>query len=240
MKRLFPAAMAVVALTACSPQKPAAVKSDQPSATTAPAAQSAPAAAQTKAPAGAYTLDPAHTSVIFRVDHLGLSRYTGRFTKVDGRLQFDPAKPETMAVSVTIDPRSLQTDYPEPKKLDFDAQVQRQFLDVARFADLAFRSTKVEPTGPATATVTGDLTLHGVTRPATLNAKFNGGYPAGGMDPSGARIGFSAHGTFKRSDFGIAFGLPAPGTTMGVGDAIEVVIETEFTQPGPAAPPPKG
>jgi len=101
MKRLFPAAMAVVALTACSPQKPAAVKSDQPSAATAPAAQPTPAA-QTKAPAGAYTLDPAHTSLIFRIDHLGLSRYTGRFTKVDGRLQFDPAKPEDYVASFAI------------------------------------------------------------------------------------------------------------------------------------------
>ena len=49
------------------------------------------------------------------------------------------------------------------------------------------------------------------------------------MDPSGARVGFSAHGTFKRSDFGITYGLPAPGTTMGVGDEVEVLIETEFT-----------
>ena len=78
--------------------------------------------------------------------------------------------------------------------------------------------------------MTGDLTLHGVTHPVVLEATFNGGYKAGQMDPSGARVGFSAHGVFRRSDFGIAYGLPAPGATMGVGDEIEVNIESEFTR----------
>jgi len=68
-----------------------------------------------------------------------------------------------------------------------------------------------------------------VTKPVTLEATFNGGYKASGMDPMGNRIGFSAHGAFKRSDFGIKFGVPAPGTDFGVGDEIEVTIEGEFT-----------
>ena len=88
--------------------------------------------------------------------------------------------------------------------------------------------------------VTGDFTLHGVTRPLTLDATFNGGYAAGGMDPSGARIGFSAQGKIKRSDFGVSYGVPAPGTHFGVGDEVEILIETEFTQPGPAAAKPAG
>lgn len=229
MKRLMTAGL-MLALVACSQQKPTPPKAAQP----APAPETAaPALESTKAPAGAYKLDPAHTSLIFRVNHLGLSNYTGRFTGLSGELQFDPAKPESSSVVVTIAPRSLQTDYPEPKKLDFDAQVQKQFLDVAQFNDLTFRSTGIERTGPNTGTITGDLTLHGVTKPITLTATFNGGYPAGGMDPSGARIGFSAKGAFKRSDFGIKFGLPAPGTTMGVGDQVEVIVETEFSQAGP-------
>jgi polyisoprenoid-binding protein YceI len=63
-----------------------------------------------------------------------------------------------------------------------------------------------------------------------LEATFNGGYAGHPMDPH-ARIGFSAHGTFKRSEFGIGYGVPAPGTTMGVSDAVEVTIETEFSGP---------
>jgi polyisoprenoid-binding protein YceI len=137
-------------------------------------------------------------------------------------------------VTASIDARSLQTDYPEPAKLDFDAQVRTSFLDATAHPQITFVSTKVEPTGPRTARVTGDLTLKGVTRPVVLEATWNGGYKPNAMDPQGARIGFSAHGVFKRSGFGITYGLPAPGTTMGVGDDVEVIIETEFTMKPPA------
>ena len=84
--------------------------------------------------------------------------------------------------------------------------------------------------------ISGALTLHGVTRPIILTATYNAGYPGmPEMDPQ-ARVGFSAHGSFKRSDFGIAYGVPAPGTTMGVGDLIDFSIEAEFTGPPLAAP----
>ncbi len=81
-----------------------------------------------------------------------------------------------------------------------------------------------------------------MTKPVVLDATFNGGYAGHLMDPH-ARIGFSAHGVFKRSDFGVKYGVPAPGTTMGVSDEVEVNIETEFSGPAlakaeaaPAAP----
>jgi polyisoprenoid-binding protein YceI len=220
--------LALIALAACSPRPPAR--------TEAPAAPAAGAPAPAKfvvpaVPAGEYTADPSHTSVNFRVDHLGLSHFTARFTKVDAKLQFDPAHPAAASLSVTIDPRSVQTNYPEPKKLDFDAQVAREFFDAAHFPQITFKSTKVDLTGPNTAKVTGDLTLHGVTKPVVLETTFNGGYPANAMDPMGARIGFSAHTAFKRSDFGITYGVPAPGSTMGVGDQVDVAIETELTKP---------
>ena len=193
----------------------------------------APAAAAppiTEAPAGVYVMDLSHTSVNFRLLHLGLSYYTARFTKVDGKLTFDPANLAAQGVTAVIDADSLQTNYPDPAKLDFDTQVETQFLAAAKFPKITFTSTKVEPTGPRTAKVTGDLTLHGVTKPVTLEATFNGGYKAGQIDPSGARIGFSAKGVFKRSDYGIGYGIPAPGTNFGVGDQIEVIIETEFSR----------
>jgi polyisoprenoid-binding protein YceI len=83
--------------------------------------------------------------------------------------------------------------------------------------------------------ITGDLTLHGVTKPVVLDATLNGGYAGHPMDPN-ARIGFSARGAFNRGDFGIAYGIPAPGTTMGVSDRVEVTIETEFSGPAWSAP----
>ncbi|MDP3852840.1 YceI family protein [Phenylobacterium sp.] len=212
-------------VAACSPQP--AQKAAPPA---RPEAAAAPAVVNT-APPGAYVLDRDHTSVTFRVNHLGLSRYTARFTKADGDLQFDPANPAAMSVSATIDPRSLETDYPDAAKLDFDGELAGpNWLDAAKFPQMTFKSTKVEVTGANTAKLTGDLTLHGVTRPVTLDATFNGGLAANAMDPKGSRIGFSARGGLKRSEFGVSYGVPAPGSNFGVGDDVEVIIETEFTQ----------
>ncbi|CAN5444608.1 hypothetical protein BH10PSE4_BH10PSE4_28110 [soil metagenome] len=101
---------------------------------------------------------------------------------------------------------------------------------MVKYPAITFRSTQVVVTGPNTAKITGDLTLHGVTKPVVLEASFNGGYAGFEMDPH-ARVGFSAHGVFKRSDFGMGFGVPAPGSTMGVGDEVDVRIETEFSGP---------
>jgi polyisoprenoid-binding protein YceI len=192
-----------------------------------------PALAQAPAqpPAGAYYLDKAHTSVTFRVSHMGFSHYTASFSRVDGTLQFDPANPAAMRVEATIDPTSLQLNAPPA---DFHDQLMgKSWFDAATFPQITFRSTKVEPTGPKTARVTGDLSLHGMTKPVTLEVTYNGGYPANSFDPGGARVGFSAHGVLKRSDFGVSAGIPAPGSNMGVSDEVEVMIETEFSSKRP-------
>jgi polyisoprenoid-binding protein YceI len=221
------------AASACTPQgsRPAPAASAQPV-----AEAGEPASVPSTAPAGVYTLDKAHTSVNFRVSHMGFSRYTARFGKVDGKIAFDPDHPEKISVTAEIDPASLLTNYPfhDPgypmSDVDFDKILEgKDLFDVARYRTMSFRSTKVEPTGARTARVTGDLTMHGVTRPVVLDVSFNGGYAPGAIDPMGARIGFSAHGFLERSDFGMGFGVPAKGTNMGVGDKVEILIETEAT-----------
>jgi polyisoprenoid-binding protein YceI len=201
------------------------------------AATAAAPAAPAGPPAGTYFIDKPHTSVTFRVSHMGFSRYTARFGSIDGRLKFDPAHPAAMSVEATIDPQSLALNAP-PAGFH-DQLMGTSFFDAAKFRTITFKSTKVAPTGKATAKVTGDFTLHGVTRPVTLDVTYNGGYPANAMDPGGARVGFSAHGVIKRSAFGMGFGVPAAGSTMGVGDDVEVMIETEFSSKAAAAPPAK-
>jgi polyisoprenoid-binding protein YceI len=223
MKHLICIGM-LAALAACS----------QPNPTTTDAPSAAVAPAPSDLPAGAYTLDMAHSSLIFRVSHLGFSHYTGRFTTFDANLQLDPANPAAATLNVTIDPRSLTADNAPAGFLD--ELRGPQWLDAAQFPQITYRSTGVEVTGANTARITGDFTLHGVTRPVVLDAVFNGGYAGHPMDPH-ARVGFSAHGTLKRSEFGIAYGIPAPGTTMGVSDDVEIVIETEFSGPALAAAP---
>jgi polyisoprenoid-binding protein YceI len=193
-----------------------------------PAADSVPAPSTAPVPAGAYTLDKSHTSLVFRVDHLSFSKYTGRFTKLDAKLQFDPANPDKSTLTVDIDPRSIDAD---GAPAGFMATLAgKEWLDADRFPKITYRSTKVEKVGANGLRITGDFTLHGITKPVVLNAKYNGGYASHPFEPN-ARIGFSATGKLKRTDFGIAYGIPAPGTTMGVGDDVEIIIETEFSGP---------
>lgn len=182
-------------------------------------------------PDGSYTLDRPHASVTFRISHLGFSHFTARFTGLDATLELDPADPGTAQLTATIATDSLETDYPLDD-VDFDALLSGpEWLDAAQFPEIVYRSTAIELTGPSTAEVTGDLSLHGVTRPVTLAVTFNGGYASHPWDPAGSRIGFSAQGRLLRSQFGVALGIPAEGSSFGVGDEVEILIEAEFTRP---------
>jgi polyisoprenoid-binding protein YceI len=138
-------------------------------------------------------------------------------------------------VVTTIDASSFEMD--AAPQMCLDIMKGPQMLDTAKFPKIIFRSNGVRMTGPKSMDISGTLTLHGVTQPIVLTATYNAGYPGmPEMDPQ-ARVGFSAHGSFKRSDFGIAYAVPAPGTTMGVGDLIDFSIEAEFTGPPLAAAP---
>lgn len=183
-------------------------------------------------PAGNYKLDKTHASLIFRVDHLGFSNYTARFKRFDASLDFDPAHPTKSKVVATIDPTSLETDFPNTKKLNFNNMLQdKNWLNVAHFSQIKFVSNEIKITGKNSADIIGEISLHGVKKPLILSATFNGGYAGHPMDPSGARIGFSAKGSLNRSDFGIAFGIPAVGSKMGVSDKVEIILEVEFSKP---------
>jgi polyisoprenoid-binding protein YceI len=198
-----------------------------------PAAEQAapPPASTAKVPAGVYKLDPTHAFLVFKVNHLGFSNYMPRFKRFDAQLQFDPANLAASKLTATVDVKSLETDFPDVAKLDFNAKLTgKDWLDAAQYPTMEFVTQRIEQTGPKTMRVHGDLTMHGVTKPVMLQATYNGGYAGHPMDPH-ARIGFSAQGTLKRSDFGVSYGIPAPGTTMGVGDEVTVIIEAEFSGP---------
>lgn len=239
MKR-FVLLLAVIALAACG-QKNAPPRVDtEPAqqAAAAPPAEPAGEPSQTAAhapnvPAGDYKLDKAHTTLLFRVNHLGFSNFTARFRRFDAQLHFDPRNVTATQLTATVDARSIETDYPDPK-YDFNGELQgEQWLNAGKFPEIAFRTTQVEDLGNNAMRVHGELTLRGVTQPIVLDARYNGGYVGHPMDPQ-ARVGFSAHGVLRRSDFGISGGIPAAGTNMGVGDQVAVIIESEFN--GPPAP----
>ena len=169
-----------------------------------------------QAPAGAYQIDPSHTSVTFKINHLGFSHYTGRFNKIEGDLTLDPAKPDQSKLSISVDVKSVDTANP---KLEEELRGDK-WLDVIKFPSATFTAKKIERTGPTTGKITGDFTLHGVTHTLVLTTSFIGT----GVHPFYKKpvVGFSATGTFHRSDYGVANLVPM------VGDDVTLEIETEF------------
>jgi polyisoprenoid-binding protein YceI len=168
--------------------------------------------------AGAYVLDPDHGKITWSVSHLGFSTYRGQFTGVQAKLTADPKAPEMSTLAVTVAMDSVGTLNPE-----LDKHLRSpEFFDVAKFPTATFKATKVAVTGKDTGTITGDLTLHGVTKPVTLQANFHqaGLFP---MDKK-YRVGFDAQATIKRSDFGIDAYLPL------LGDTVTLDIEAEFVK----------
>lgn len=173
------------------------------------------------APAAAlaeWAVDPSHTHVSFTVDHLGFSDVKGVFREFDAEVSFDPEDLAATAATFTIAAGSVDTLW-GPR----DEHIRSgDFLDVANHPEITFVTTAVEPTGEGTATVTGDLTIRGVTNPVKLDATLN----AIGPNPFNAEqqiAGFTLTGEIDRTAFGIDFGAPAIGAVMPVTINVELV-----------------
>jgi polyisoprenoid-binding protein YceI len=162
-----------------------------------------------------YKLDPNHTQIAFRWTHFGFSHPAGRFDRFDGDFRFDAADPTKSTVSITIPIDSIDTSV---AKLDAHLK-SADFFDVAQYPTATFKSTRVERAGAHGLKVTGDLTLHGVTKPVVLDVVTNriGPHPMGGR----AAAGFDATTTIKRSEFGIS------GYVPNVSDEIAITITAE-------------
>jgi len=174
-------------------------------------------AAGTAAPVQ-YTLDPSHTQVLFSWDHLGYSHPTGQFDHVDGVLVYDAADPARSSVRVSIPVNSLHTHVPALDK----QLLGPMYLDAEKYPLMTFVSSKVKPEGKNRFKVEGQLTMHGLTQPVTLDVTLNksGKYP---MIEAPA-LGFGGSTKFNRSAFGVGYGVPM------VGDALQVTITSEAVE----------
>ncbi|MCJ2054199.1 YceI family protein [Methylobacterium sp. J-070] len=179
-------------------------------------AQTPPTRDPAQIQAGTYAVDPAHTQVGWRVSHMGFSNYAGGFSDVSGTLELQPKNPAASKLSVKIPVASVTTT---SAKLT-DELKGDQWLDAAKFPDMTFVSTKVVPAGKDHAKVTGDLTLHGVTKPVTLDVTLVGA----GVNPLSKKVtvGFEATGTLKRSEFGVKTYVPL------IGDELHLTIAGAF------------
>lgn len=179
-------------------------------------AQTPPTRDPAQIQAGTYAVDPGHTQVGWRVSHMGFSNYAGGFSDVSGTLELQPKTPASAKLSVKIPVASVTTT---SAKLT-DELKGDQWLDAAKFPDMTFVSTKVAPEGKDRAKVTGNLTLHGVTKPVTLDVTLVGA----GVNPLSKKVtvGFEATGTLKRSEFGVKTYVPL------IGDELHLTIAGAF------------
>lgn len=172
------------------------------------------------AAAATLTIDRSHSSVGFKVKHLMVSNVRGSFRDFAGTVTYDPADPQSWKVEATIQATSIDTG--EPKRDDHLRGAD--FFDVAKFPALAFKSTGVTAGKDGAFLLTGDLTLHGVTKPVTLTLEANGTI----KDPWGnTKAGFTASGSLKRADYGLTWNKALETGGVVVGDEVTLMLEIE-------------
>jgi polyisoprenoid-binding protein YceI len=179
-------------------------------------AQQAASPNPTSVKAGTYNIEPYHTQANFSVSHFGFTNFSGVFSGASGTLVLDPAKPSAARLDVTIPVQSVQTTVAV-----LDGMLKGdQWFDAAKFPNATFTSTKVVLSGKNSAVISGNLTLHGVTKAITLKAHFIGA----GVNPldKSFTAGFEATGTIKRSEFGVSTYAPL------IGDQVHLTIAGAF------------
>jgi len=173
--------------------------------------------------ASVWEIDSAHSSTEFSVKHMMVSTAKGRFDKITGTLNLDDKNPTKSSIELTIDANTIDTH--EPKR---DGHLKSpDFFDVAKFPTITFKSTKIEKAGKAKFKVTGDLTMHGVTKPVTLAVD---GPTAPMKSPFGTTSsGASATGKINRKDWGLTWNKPleAAGGVL-VGDEVTINVDLEL------------
>ena len=163
-----------------------------------------------------YALDPMHTFVVFKITDVGYAHVVGWFTAVAGELTFDPADVTKSTLKVTIKTASIDTHFARRNK----DLMSPDFLNVAEFPEMTFKSTSVEKTGDKKGKVTGELTLLGVTKPVSMDVTFNKIAP-NPFNKNTPTAGFEAHTAIKRSDFGMKAEIP------NIGDEVDISIDSQ-------------
>lgn len=176
----------------------------------------APAVTPMVAPAAAatFTVDPVHSTLVYRIRHNGVAPFHGRFNKVEGAFALDPENPASGQIELTVDAASVDT---ANQRRDGHLK-SGDFFNVEQFPEITFKSTKIEKGENGDFKVTGDLTLHGVTKPITVDLKH-----AQRTTERGTVAGLATEFTIKRSDFDMTYGLQ----NGGLGDEVTLMIGIE-------------
>lgn len=171
-----------------------------------------------------WNLDPVHSVAEFKVKHMMISNVKGQFTGVSGALTYDASNPANSNVEATLDASTINTRDPQR-----DAHLKSpDFFDVEKFPTLQFRSTSVKVKGEDELAVTGDLTIHGVTREVVFNVE---GPTAPAADPWGnTRIGLSAVTKINRKDYGLTWNAALETGGILVGEEVTITLDIQFVK----------
>ena len=192
-----------------------------------PAVAALVVAATAQAATEAWKIDTSHSNVGFTVRHNIVAKVYGRFAEFDGTVTLDPADLKSAVVDVTIDAASVDTDN---DKRDGHLKTP-DFFDVAKYPTITFKSTAVTPKDKETGTITGDLTINGVTKPVELAYTVLGFTEAWG----GQRAGFEATGKINRKDFNVNWNKTLDNGGLVVSDTVDILLQLEAVQPKPEA-----
>jgi polyisoprenoid-binding protein YceI len=178
-------------------------------------------------PVGKYKVDLSHASIVWKVSHLGLSNYVARFTEFDATIDYNSSDIEKSQVTVSINPMSIQTAYPNAAEKDFNniLATETGWFNAKKFASIDFVSTSIDMTTDKTAVMKGNLTFLGVTKEVSLDVVFNGAMTTQPFTRK-PTMGFSATTSITRSEFGMSKYVPS------IGDKVDIMIEGEFVHSG--------
>lgn len=170
-----------------------------------------------------WMVDTAHSSLDFTVKHMMIAKVKGTFEKFEANIIADAHDMTSAEIAISMDLDSVNT-----RNSDRDAHLRSaDFFDIEKFPTLAFKATAITKTDDGEYSIVGDVTLHGVTRSEKFAATFEGS----GKDPWGnEKIGFSAIGSLKRSDYGLTYNAALETGGVLVGDEVKISIEIEATQ----------
>lgn len=177
-----------------------------------------------------WTIDPMHTAAHFTIKHMMISTVRGSFGKVTGTVDYDGKNLAKAKVNARIDAMTINTG--EEKR---DEHLRsKDFFETEKFPDIIFKSTAIKPKGKGKFAMTGELTMHGVTKPVTLDVE---GPSAQIKDKQGNhKVGFSAAGTIKRKDFGITYNSVLDGGGVALGEEVPITLDIEISKPGDGKP----
>lgn len=166
--------------------------------------------------AESFGFDSSHTSVLFFINHFGFSEVSGKFLKYDGALEFDRKDPTKSKVNITIDVNSIDMGMTKFN----EHLLSKDFFDAEKFPTMTFKSGQIKKAGKNKFKMTGDFTLHGVTKPVTLDVTLN--KAADNPFTKKPALGFQITGSIKRSEFGMSAYVP------NVADLVNIRIDTEL------------